>query len=324
MEAEVLKSIKNQLVERRQKLQTSARQLNDNHDLYNLLREVDSALERIDHGSFGKCEICHDEIEKDRLLVDPLIKVCLDHLTYDQQKALESDIEYAVKIQRGLLPQNNIKLNGWDFSYYYNPAGPVSGDYCDLIPNKDGSFSFVLGDVSGKGIAASLMMSHLHALIRSLLLFDLPVNEIVNKANRLFCESAVSSNYATLVFGRAKPNGETEISIAGHNPPLLMQGGDVISLKATGVPVGLFCESKYDVHKINLTRGDSLLLYSDGLTESALNDIEYGEKRVKDQFLKAAGQPPKSIIKMLLSDHKEYLNDTKPSDDVTIAVIKRL
>ncbi len=324
METSDLTTIKNQLVERRQRLQQSANQISDSESLYGLLREVDAALERIDKGSYGICEVCHDTIERDRLLVDPLVKVCLDHLSYDQQKALESDIEYAIKIQRGLLPPKDIKLNGWDFSYSYNPAGHVSGDFCDLIPAKDGSMSFLLGDVSGKGIAASLMMSHLHALIRSLLLFDLPVSEIVQRANRLFCESAISSNYATLVFGKASQSGEVEICIAGHNPPLVLRKEKITSLKATGVPVGLFCESKYDVHKFTLDTGDYLLLYSDGLTESSINNIEYGEERVKSQFKLAANQSPESLIEMLLSDHKNYLKDTLPSDDITLAVIRKV
>src|SRR5690554_8088113 len=88
----------------------------------------------------------------------------------------------------------------------------------DYYALNDGSVIFIIGDVSGKGIAASLMMSHLHGLIHSLLSFELPVNKIVEKVNMLFNESTLFSNYATMVLGKAFPDGKIEICIAGHNP----------------------------------------------------------------------------------------------------------
>ena len=184
-------SLKNHLNERRGRLQETLKYVPDPTKLYSLLQQVDSALERIDGGSYGICDVCHDPIESERLLMDPLLTVCLDHLSHHQQKALEQDLEFAIKIQRNLLPENNLTVNGWNFSYHYSPAGTVSGDFCDFIKLDDESVLFVLGDVSGKGISASLMMSHLHALIRSLLSFNLPANEIVTRVNRLFCESSL-------------------------------------------------------------------------------------------------------------------------------------
>ena len=193
-------SLKNHLTERRERLQETIKYVPDPVKLYSLLQQVDSALERIDNGSYGICDVCHDPIEADRLIMNPLLTVCLDHLNHHQRKALEQDLELAIKIQRNLLPENHLNVNGWDFCYHYSPAGTVSGDFCDFIKLDDQSVLFVLGDVSGKGISASLMMSHLHALIRSLLSFNLPVNEIVTRANRLFCESTLSTHYATMFF----------------------------------------------------------------------------------------------------------------------------
>jgi len=247
-------SLKNHLAERRERLQETIKHVPDPIKLYGLLQQVDSALERIDNGSYGICDVCHDSIEEERLMVDPLITVCLDHLDHHQRKALEQDLEFAIKIQRNLLPENNISTGGWRFGYHYEPAGTVSGDFCDFIKLNDGSVFFALGDVSGKGISASLMMSHLNALIRSLLSFNLPVNEIVTRANRLFCESTVSTHYATMVFGKAGTSGDVEICIAGHNPPLVIKNEKIVSLNATGLPVGLFCESEYELINIKLIR----------------------------------------------------------------------
>ncbi len=288
-----------------------------------MLQQVDSALERIDNGSYGICDVCHDPIESDRLIMDPLLTVCLDHLNHHQRKALEQDLELAIKIQRNLLPENHISVNGWDFCYHYSPAGTVSGDFCDFIKLDNESVLFVLGDVSGKGISASLMMSHLHALIRSLLSFNLPVNEIVTRANRLFCESTLSTHYATMVFGKANKAGNVEICIAGHNPPLLIKNGNVDILKATGIPVGLFSQSEYELVNIDLQKGNSLILYTDGLTEASSNEVEYGEERLREQLIKSGNSSAKSIIDNILTDHRSFLNNSSPFDDITITVMTK-
>ncbi|MCW8811801.1 MAG: SpoIIE family protein phosphatase [Ignavibacteriaceae bacterium] len=317
-------ALKNHLTERRERLQETVKYVPDPVKLYGLLQQVDSALERIDNGSYGICNVCHDPIEEDRLLVDPLTTVCLDHLDHHQRKALEQDLEFAIKIQRNLLPENNLKVNGWEFSYNYSPAGPVSGDFCDFIKLEDGSVLFALGDVSGKGISASLMMSHLHALIRSLLSFNLPVNEIVTRANRLFCESTVSTHYATMVFGKASQTGDVEICIAGHNPPLVINNGKIASLNATGIPVGLFCHSEYELINFKLQKDDSLILYTDGLTEASFNEIEYGEERLKKQLLKSGARSTQNIINDLIDDQKSFLKDSPRFDDITISILKRI
>jgi sigma-B regulation protein RsbU (phosphoserine phosphatase) len=326
MEAVELTSIRNQLNVRKERLNEAIANLPDKSNLVGLLKQVDKALEKLNHGTYGICEVCHDPVEEDRLLVDPLISVCLGCLNEVQKRALESDLEFAAKIQRNLLPKKDFSINGWDFDYHYNPAGPVSGDFTDIIPVDNNSFFFVLGDVSGKGIGASLMMSQLHSLIRTLLSFDLSVCEIVEKANRLFCESTLYSNYATMVVGKANSDGSIEICVAGHNPPLLVRNSKVQSIHATGVPVGLFCDAEYSVNKFVLDKGDTLLLYSDGLTESVNGSEggEYGEHRVIEQLANSNGSTPKVFVDQLISDHKTWLNNFKQSDDVTVLFIKRV
>ena len=323
METVQTSSIKTQLYLRKEKLTHAIETSSGSSNLIDLLKQVDTALEKIDSDTYGICEICHDAVEEERLLIDPLISVCLGCLDEHQQRALENDLEFAAKIQRNLLPKNNLKVDGWEFSYQYNPAGPVSGDFVDLINLNDDSLLFVIGDVSGKGIAASLMMTHLNGLIHSLLSFGLPVNEIVEKANRLFCESTLFTNYATLIMGKASPDGNVEICVAGHNPPLISQGDKIRPVAATGIPVGLFHESEYTLEKFSLNKGDSIFLYTDGLTESMVNDIEYGSERIKAQLINANGNTPKDFVDSLMKDHKTWLGNSKPADDVTVLMIKR-
>jgi sigma-B regulation protein RsbU (phosphoserine phosphatase) len=179
----------NQLEDRRRRLEQAIALAPQNGGLVGLLREVDSALERMTKGTYGLCQECHETVEQDRLLADPLVCYCLDHLTDLQRAALQRDLDLASEVQRNLLPERNLSAGCWETSYHYAPIGPVSGDYCDLIPG-DGQMFFALGDVSGKGVAASMLMTQLHALFRSLTSMGLPLGQIVTHANRVFCESA--------------------------------------------------------------------------------------------------------------------------------------
>ncbi len=316
--------LRKQLRERRERLENSAKNLPEPVKIYRLLQQIDRTLERIDKGSFGVCEVCHDPIEPERLVYDPMISVCLSHLSSEQQRALEQDLELAGKIQRGLLPKENIKLNGWEFTYRYRPAGIVSGDFCDFFQLDDKNFFFLVGDVSGKGISASLMMSQLHALIRSFLTFGLPLGEIVTRTNRLFCESILSNNYATMVFGKCNPGGDIEFCIAGHNPPILLKDKEITRIKATGIPVGLFCGSEYTVSKHTLQPGNTVLLYTDGLTESFSNGREYGEERVIENLIQWGNESPDFLLNNLIDAHSNFMESANPTDDLTIAVLKRM
>ena len=324
METLNLPFLRNQLTERRERLESSAKNLTEPLKIYRLLQQIDRTLERIDKGSFGICEVCHDPIEPSRLAFDPMISVCLDHLNSEQQRALEQDLELAGRVQRGLLPKNNINLDGWEFSYRYHPAGIVSGDFCDFIQGENNTFFFVLGDVSGKGISASLMMSQLHALIRSFLTFGLPLHEIVRRTNRLFCESILSNNYATMAFGKGTSDGVIEFCIAGHNPPVLLKKNNITKIKATGIPVGLFCGSEYGVCKYSMEPGDTVLVYTDGLTESFSGGDEYGEGRLIESYLKSGEETPELILDKLFSEHSSFMKAAKASDDITAAILKKV
>src|SRR5437868_1089093 len=163
------------------------------------LDELDDALARIEDGRLGICDACHTPVEPDRLMADPLLRFCLDHLPPEKQRALEADLELAAKLQTRLLPPKNFQADGWRVAYHYEAAGIVSGDYCDLVAGRDNSFYFALGDVSGKGVAASLLMSNLSAMFRTLAPLDVPLGALMSHANRVFCESTLPTQYATVV-----------------------------------------------------------------------------------------------------------------------------
>src|SRR5215216_489006 len=125
-------AMREQLLERRHRLEAAAAEGEDAAQLRRLLGEVDAALARMDEKTFGLCEICQAPVEADRLIADPLVCVCLGCLSPRQRRALEEDLELAAQIQAGLLPCREFRHDGWQVSYHYEAASLVSGDYCDF------------------------------------------------------------------------------------------------------------------------------------------------------------------------------------------------
>ncbi len=324
MEPSERSQFQSQLLERRRQLEIMSNASNAS-EVTRLLGEVDEAIERIDKGTYGICEKCHDPIEKERLAADPLCCFCIDHLSPVERTALEDDLTLASRIQTRLLPDHALRSPAWEAYYYYKPLGPVSGDYCDLIASNPAGdeFFFLLGDVSGKGVAASLLVSHLHAMFRTLSTLKLPVTQMVEQANRLFCETLLPTHYATLICGRATA-GQIELCNAGHCPPIVVSAGGLQSLHSTGVPLGLFCDSRYTSHKITPGGGDSLVLYTDGLTEATTaNGRDYGEDRLFDAVRACHGLSPQQTIGRVVSDLDHFLDGGSKSDDLTMMAIRR-
>ena len=318
-----LNYLRSELEERRERLQSALQSSSENASLSFLLTEVDAALARMDDGTYGICEACHDPIEKDRLLADPLVRICLTELSKEEQRALESDLALASRIQKGLLPTTEFSAKGWEIRYHYAPAGVVSGDYCDLLDSKDGVL-FVLGDVSGKGVAASMLMSHLHATFRSLADTGLPLNRMVESANRVFSGSTLAGQFATLVVGRLSSNGSTEIVNAGHLPLLHLRKGEPQLLEATGVPLGMFGNIGFNMQRFVIEPGDALLAYTDGLTETSnIDGQEYGIARVKSAAAPHYGRGADSILAECLADWRRFAAGVKQADDLTILTVQR-
>ncbi|HYL09094.1 MAG TPA: SpoIIE family protein phosphatase [Candidatus Acidoferrales bacterium] len=312
-----------ELLKRRERLQTALSVPTADASLAGLLKQVDSALEQMSSGTYGLCEACHESIEPDRLLADPLLRFCVDHLTSEERRALEGDLGLAARIQRGLLPKPEFSAAGWNARYHYEPLGVVSGDYCDLV-EADGALNFLLGDVAGKGVAASMLMSHLHATFRSLMGVALAPAQLLESANRIFCESTMAGQYATLVYGRASASGEVELVSAGHCPVLVVRGKKVERLDATGVPLGMFCGSRYSSHRTRLEPNNHIVLYTDGLSE-ARNSAgeEYGLERISAHVSGNHHVAPASLLETCLSGVREFSAGAPRGDDMTVLVLQR-
>lgn len=231
-----------------------------------------------------------------------------------------------IRFNRHFCQKKILWLRDGEFFHHYEPAGPVSGDYCDLIvpPNEPGSVYFLVGDVSGKGVAASILMAHLHAIFRSLVLLNLPVNQLLERANRVFSEGTLSTHYATLVCGKASASGQVEVCNAGHCPPLLLQKGNVRRIGPTGLPVGLFGHTQFDVTRIEVARGDTLFLYTDGLTETRNpSNLEYGEERLIEFVARQRALAPQELVAACLRDSTDFSSSAAKVDDLTMMALQR-
>lgn len=287
-----------------------------------LLEEVDSALRHIEHGTYGICEACHETIEEDRLEENPLVRVCLGCLTPQQQRLLEYDLELAAQLQKGLLLPADARFEGWEVAHYYQPAGVVSGDYCDVI-RENGHLYFILADVSGKGVAAAMLASNLRAVFRSLIPLGLGIEEFMVRANRLFRDSALPSQYATTVFGRTSKSGELELVNVGHLPGLLAGKSGVQRFESTCHPLGFFSDDTVCTTKAQMSPGDTLVLYTDGLSEAANErDEEYGVEAVAKLVNEQRYCCPSTLLQLLKENLAAFRGGAKRTDDETVLAIQ--
>lgn len=315
--------LRTELINWKQRLEASASNSTETVSLDKLLREVTAAIDELTNDGYGMCQVCHDLIGQATMNADPLARFCLSCLSAEQLEELGRDLDRAWLIQGQLLPKQDFKFNGWEVSYRYEAAGPVSGDYCDLVSTDSGDLYFLIGDVSGKGIAASFLMARLHAIFRSLIAAGFGVRELVARANELFSENTMRPYYATLVCGKASANGEVEVCNAGHCAPLLLHDREITPIDSTGLPIGMFARESYSTSRVTLRKGDRLLLYTDGLSEARDDsNAEYGDSKLEALLRDAHSLNAAALVARLVDDVRAYSLRQMLVDDLTIMAIE--
>jgi sigma-B regulation protein RsbU (phosphoserine phosphatase) len=234
----------------------------------------------------------------------------------------DGELGAAARLQRALLPPSPYTRAGWSAAHRFSPAGAVGGDIVDLVPAGDRLY-FLLADVSGKGVAASLLTTYVHAVFRSLIPFDLPLAETVRRASALLCASTLPAQYATLVFGSLDADGEVGVANAGHPPPLLIGPDRDSDVVPTGSAAGLFCDSQFATTRLHLAPGETMVIYSDGVSEAFDGDEEYGVDRLRAIARGAAERAPADLIERVSLDHAAFLRGAPASDDLTILALRR-
>ena len=249
---------------------------------------------------------------------------CLDHLSRHEKSALEQDLQLAQQVQTGLLPKGSLERDGWRICYHYEPAGMVSGDYCDVIDAGSNGLYFMVGDVSGKGVAASMLMAHLHAMFRTLIPVGLSLPCMLQHASRVFRESTLPNQYATLVAGRAWPDGRVELCNAGHPFPLIVRESSVEVLETSDLPIGLFGSEEFTLTELSFAPGQGLVIYSDGVSEATdLSGTEYGTHRLRELIGQKNSLNASTLLAACRDDLGEFRRHAAKTDDVTLLVVGR-
>ncbi len=244
-----------------------------------------------------------------------------------RQQALEHDLELAHKVQRGLLPAAPPQLPGYCFFDFYEPANQVGGDYYDYIELPGNRLAVVVGDVSGKGVAAALVMAKLSGEVRYCLASEADPAAAINRINAGFSRSGWQDRFVTFVLALLDADRhEITLVNAGHMAPLLRHGGgkvEPIGEEETGLPLGVDADFKYQSYTRELAPGDFLALFTDGISEAMNTSGElYGLDRLRTQL--AADSPRVSELgRLILDDVKRFVGGRPQSDDICLACFGR-
>ncbi|MFN0141208.1 MAG: SpoIIE family protein phosphatase [Pyrinomonadaceae bacterium] len=243
------------------------------------------------------------------------------------RERMERELELAAEIQQTFQPSGPPIVEGYEFQGISFSCYEIGGDYYDFIPREDGKMLVALGDVSGKGTAAALLMSSLHAAIHGQIAANTPIGESINLINEYLVKNTPTNRFVTLFIAELEPaTGELNFINAGHNPPLLARAdGRVEQLESGGMPLGLMVVGDYEAGEAMLNSGDALVIYSDGVSEANnLNEDEFGLDRLKDVIrvnIKASASGLRDKVESALSD---FTGTAPANDDITLVIVKRL
>jgi sigma-B regulation protein RsbU (phosphoserine phosphatase) len=256
-----------------------------------------------------------------------IIEKVMLHEQLIEKKRLEGQLEVARQVQLELLPPRDPDIEGYDISAYNFPTEEVSGDYYDWVKIFDDQIGIVIADVSGKGVPAAILMAFLRASLRAATHIGYSTHISMAKVNYLLWESIERNQFVTAFYGILDAAKNTmAYSIAGHNPPLLVNAAGTSRFLENGEqPLGMFRETRYHEYYLELEPGDVLVLYTDGATEaSSPSGEEFGRERLAQAIKENYDKPAREMIASLQLAVLEWTDQVGSNDDVTFFVIKSL
>ncbi len=295
-----------------------------------LLDQIKDALGRIESHSYGCCDTCDGTVELHRLEVQPVSRVCIDCFSDEQKALLEEDLFLASKIHRALLPQSIPEVKGFDLEVRSLAASNIGGDYYDFLqgPNGD-TMRIVIADAMGHGLPAGLLMSNLQGALRVLSSdIDSP-GPLVSRLNEWICRNVPVTKFVSMACMCVHFAGDDETRItyanAGHVPPIVVRAdGSYEQLDATGTVLGVHEDFGYEEGALTLSRGDILVLYTDGLTEALNAKREEFETDRLVEFIRSRQSGPfKGIVDGLIANVLEFSGSSQAADDMTAIILRK-
>jgi serine phosphatase RsbU (regulator of sigma subunit) len=245
----------------------------------------------------------------------------------ETERIMRRDLDQAAVIQKRMLPDEAPKIPGADLAGFNAACKTVGGDYYDFFSYPDGKVALALGDVSGKGMPASLMMMALHARVQVLAEDPKDLGGFMARLNKATCAKCPSNRFITFffcVFDAA--TGELRFANAGHNPPIVMRAsGEAEMLEGGGPVLGILSIAPYGEEHTTVGMGDMLVLYSDGVTEATNQEFdEFGEERFIEVLRRHRNDPAAAIVEAVTKALAEFAAGAPQADDITLVVAKRL
>jgi phosphoserine phosphatase RsbU/P len=243
------------------------------------------------------------------------------------ERILQRDLAEAADIQMRILPESPPQVPGLDLAGCNAPCRTVGGDYYGYIAYPGGRVALALGDVSGKGMPAALMVFAFDERLRVLAAEAAGAAELVTRLNRNTCAKCPSNRFITFFYGILDAaGGQLEFANAGHNPPILIRASGKVELLEDGGPVlGILSIAQYNEQRVPFGSGDLLVIYSDGVTEAVNTaEEEYGEERLIQILKERRGDSADVIMRGVMESVQRFTSGAPQSDDITIIVAKRL
>lgn len=244
-----------------------------------------------------------------------------------EKKRIEAQLEVARQVQLELLPDHDPELVNFDSSAYIFPTEEVSGDYYDWVRIFDDQVGLVVADAVGKGMPAALLMSFLRASLRSGVQVGYAPHIAMSKVNNLLWDSVEEHQFITAIYGILDETNRTFVySNAGHNPPLLIKpSGEYRYVEYGDTPLGMFLDARYHQHFIRFEPGQTMVIYTDGITEAAdESGEEYGTERLAKSVLDGIALPAKKMIDHIRKDVADFTQRKFLDDDGTLFIVKAL
>jgi len=245
----------------------------------------------------------------------------------EAERAMAKELEQAALIQNALLPSKPPAAPGLDIAGKTASCRTVGGDYFDFLEFADGKIAMLVGDVAGKGMPASLMMSSLQARVQVLFEESGDLARKIARLNKAVCANCPDNRFITFFMAVADPaTGELVYTNAGHNPPLLIRtSGGVEKLAGGGLILGILPQAVYQETSVRMEPGDILVLYSDGVTEAAdPQDEEFGEERLAVLAASLRDRPAAEIVEAIENAVNDFTQGAAPADDITVVVARRI
>ena len=291
------------------------------------LQVITASLEKIEDNTLGICEVCHGVVDHTLLEMDYTSCVCLDHYSDEERRRLEAELELSQIVQRALLPQKTPAIPGVEIAAFSRPAEIVGGDYFDFFEFRDGAHGLIIGDVSGHGVSAGMLMSSLQTAIRTMAPGTDSPAEILERINHFYIHNVNFSTFVTVFLARFDPKSLTlDYVNAGHNPPAIHRAGnaDIDWLMPTAPAIGLAEVFHPETRSVPLSKGDSLLLYTDGVTEvpNLEKDEQFGPERLGDLLRRHADLPAANLLQVIRQNASSFGGDQPLADDVTMVALK--